>query len=151
MANADTNSPGQTAPAWLRHLLAVCVLLQGLSGIAGGVGLTLDPTGKSLQIPIEWLAGSPFSDFLVPGLILGLVLGVFPVVIAVGLWMRKRWAGWGSVLVGLGLIIWILVEVLIIGYQPEPPLQAIYGTLGVVILALSLLVRPWDRGGKAVA
>jgi len=29
------------------------------------------------------------------------------------------------------------VEILMIGYQPDPPLQAFYGLLSLVILALS--------------
>ncbi len=43
-----------------------------------------------MGIPIEWLAGSPFGDYLVPGLILGLVLGVFPVVIILILSLLNR-------------------------------------------------------------
>lgn len=40
---------------------------------------------------------------------------------------------------GLALIVWIAVEVVIIGYQPQPPHQLIYGSLGVVIIILALL------------
>ena len=65
------------------------------------------------------------------------MLGVCPLVIAWGLWMGRSWGWYGSVLVGAGLAIWILVEIVMIGYQPAPPLQASYGLLSLVILSLS--------------
>jgi len=109
-----------------------------LSGIGGGIGLPLDPSGNAMRIPIEWLEGSPFNNYLTPGLILLIVLGIFPLIAVYGLWKRLPWARKVSILIGVALIIWITVEIIIIGYQPDPPLQAIYGPLGVVILILSL-------------
>ena len=35
------------------------------------------------------------------------------------------------------LLIWVAVEVAIIGYSNEPPLQAIYGILGVAIVLVA--------------
>ena len=117
----------------------VSLLFQGLSGIAGGIGLVGDPTGDNLGIPVSWLQGSPFDDYLVPGLILLVVLGVFPLIVTYGLWTQRSWAWPAALLVGVGLLVWIGVEILVIGYQPAPPLQLIYGLLGLVILGLALL------------
>jgi len=47
-------------------------------------------------------------------------------------------AGTAAFVVGAGLLIWVAVEVAIIGYSNEPPLQAIYGTHGVVIMLVSI-------------
>jgi hypothetical protein len=41
-------------------------------------------------------------------------------------------------IVGAGLLVWVAVEVAIIGYSNEPPLQAIYGILGVAILLVAI-------------
>lgn len=121
------------------YLLMAAVLFQGLSGIAGGIGLVGDPSGRSIGIPLNWLTGSPFADYLIPGLILLVGLGLFPLVVLYGLWTRRYWGWLGALLVGLALLVWIAVEVLIIGYQPQPPLQLIYGSLGVIIAVLALL------------
>jgi len=128
----------QTRPLTV-NLLTGAILIQGLSGVAGGIGLVFDPSGASLGIPSSWLAGSPFADYLIPGVILLVVLGIVPLVDLYGLWTRQYWGWLGALLIGLALMIWIGVEILVIGYQPQPPLQLLYGILGVVISILALL------------
>lgn len=123
------------------YVLMACLLFQGLSGILGGFMLVSDPSGESLQIPLNWLQGSPFNDYLIPGLVLLIVLGVFPLVVIYGLWVRASWAWLAALLVGIALLIWIGVEILVIGYQTQPPFQLIYGVLGIVIVVLTLLPR----------
>lgn len=59
------------------YALAGALVFQGLSGIAGGIGLVTDPTGGNVQIPV-------------------------------------------------------------IGYHAQPPLQFVYGTLGCVIVGRAL-------------
>lgn len=115
------------------------MVVQGLSGIAGGFGLLSDPTGTAIGIPLDWLRDSPFPDYLVPGAFLFTALGIAPLIVAFGLVRRRTWSWYGALAVGLTLLAWLVVEVLVIGYQPEPPLQLIYGVIGVVIVGLALL------------
>jgi len=112
---------------------------QGLSGIAGGIGLVMDPTGRLIQMPLEWLKSSPFNDYLIPGVILLTILGVFPLYVFYALLKKQRSAWFGSLFVAIALIIWIGVEILIIGYYSQPPLQLIYLIVGMAILILVLL------------
>ena len=121
------------------YLLMAALLFQGLSGVVGGIGLVADPSGGSLGFPLSWLDGSPFTDYLIPGLVLLIVLGIVPLLVIYGLWRRAYWGWLGALLVGAALIVWIVVEILVIGYQAQPPLQAIYGVLGVFIVILALL------------
>jgi len=115
------------------------LVLQGVSGVAGGVGLLMDPTGEALGIPLEWLAGSPFGSYRVPGAVLLTVLGIGPLIVALAAWQRRSWAWTGALLVGLGLLVWLGVQVAVVGYRTDPPLQAAYAGLGVTILAVLLL------------
>ena len=139
-------------PSAVRALLGLLVL-QGLSAIAGGTGLTLDPTGSEVGLDPNWLDGSPFADYLVPGVILLVVLGVGPLAVAFGLLRRARWSWAGSLWVGLALVIWIAVQVAVVGYIPRPPLQLAYGLLGLAILGTALLapVRRYLRPPAGVA
>ena len=68
-------------PAVAIFLIALMVF-QGMSGVFGGAGLVIDPTGNMMRMPLRWLEGSPFGNYLVPGIILLLVLGVFPLVVS---------------------------------------------------------------------
>jgi hypothetical protein len=133
----DTSErPKQTPPA-LYALIAV-LAFQGLSGVAGGYGLIADPSGESLGIPIAWLEGSPFTDFLIPGVVLITLLGIVPLFVVYGLWTRRPWAWAASLTVGVVLLVWLGVEIAVIGYEGEPPLQAVYTVVAAAIIALTL-------------
>lgn len=115
------------------------ILFQGVSGLFGGLALVVDPTGELLQMPLSMLAGSPFENFLIPGIILLTILGILPIVVYYGLWKRAGWAWTGALIVSVALIIWIGVEIWMVGYHPEPPLQLTYGLLGLILLILTFL------------
>jgi|GEM_PF-2453397 len=118
-------------------LLKALVLFQGLSGLFGGIALILDPTGGILQIPITILDESLLNDFLIPGVILVSVLGLYPMIVFLGLIKNQSWALAGTKLLGLALIVWIAVEIIMVGYQSQPPLQLIYGLIGILLLAVA--------------
>ena len=134
--------------------LALEVLLS-IGALGGGLILMLAPRGEILPLPLSALTGSPFDTYFVPGLILFSVIGLGPLVAARLAWMRHPVAPVAAFVVGAGLLIWVAVEVAIIGYSNEPPLQAIYGILGVAILLVAVRWQ-WKVGspklhGNAVA
>lgn len=105
----------------------------GLGAIGGGLALMAGPNGEILPIPVSALAGSPFSNYFVPGVILFTLLGIGPLGAAVLAWRRHPIAPVLAVAVGGALLIWLVVEIVIVGYSNDPPLQAWYLALGVVI------------------
>jgi len=121
------------------YLLMGLILFQGISGLFGGLTLVIDPSGELLQMPLSMLAGSPFDTFLIPGIILFSILGIFPMIVFYGLWKRTNWAWTGTLIVSAALIIWIGVEILMVGYHSKPPLQLIYGLLGLILLGLVMM------------
>jgi hypothetical protein len=73
------------------------------------------PDGSLMGFSPEMLAGSPFPDFLVPGLILGGVFGIGScVVIALGL-RGALIAPFLAFAIGCGQMAWIVIELAIIG------------------------------------
>jgi hypothetical protein len=116
----------------------VLELLLSIGALGGGLILVLAPRGEIMPLPLSALAGSPFDTYLVPGLILFGVLGVGPLVAAGLTWMRHPFARVAPFVVGGALLTWVAVEIAIIGYSNEPPLQAIYLLLAVAILVAGL-------------
>ncbi|MDX1585615.1 MAG: hypothetical protein R3222_02680 [Balneolaceae bacterium] len=123
----------RSAPAGY-YLLLVLLLFQALSGLTGGILLVSAPSGSTLHMPPGLLDGSPFENFFIPGLILLLLLGLLPVAVTLAVWKKYRLARTWSFLTGLILIIWISVQIVMTGYRADPPLQAIYGTIGILII-----------------
>jgi hypothetical protein len=115
-----------------KAVLGLEVLLS-IGAVAGGLVLMIAPRGEIMPLPISALAGSPFDTYFVPGLILFTVLGLSPLVAARLAWSRNPLAAAAAFVIGTALVTWVAVEVAIIGYTNEPPLQAIYLALGIVI------------------
>ena len=124
--------PREPLSRWAKGLLGLELLLS-VGALAGGLVLILAPRGEIMPLPVSALAGSPFDTYLGPGLILFGVLGLGPLVAARLTWLRHSWAPLAAFIVGVALLIWVAVEIAIIGYSNEPPLQAIYLGLGVAI------------------
>jgi hypothetical protein len=92
----------------------IAVILEILTGIfAVPVGWTFiqDPTGKSLGIPPGWIESTVFGNYLIPGLYL-LAMNGFAMVALAALTVGRHWiAPWLTGTLGVGLIIWIAVEI----------------------------------------
>jgi hypothetical protein len=125
-------SPPRTAAV---KTLFGLLLFQALAGLSGGVMLVADPRGEFSKLRVEDLAGSPFDTFTIPGVILLVVLGFFPLAAAIGVRRGRRWAWWSAGMVGVGLVIWIAVEVQYIQFSW---LQAFIAVLGVAIILACL-------------
>jgi peptidoglycan/LPS O-acetylase OafA/YrhL len=102
----------------------------------------IGPRGEVIPLPLALLEGSPFATYLWPGVILFSVLGLGPLAVAYLAGKRHRWAPLLTVGVGGALLIWLAVEIAIIGYSNDPPLQPFYLALG---LALGAVGFAWSR------
>ena len=144
MTRSDRKRP------WTLYMLLAMVLFQGLGAIGGGLVLMIRPDGSLIHMPVSILSGSVFTSFLIPGLVLFLVLGVFPICTFFMLlfepqWRflqllsiyRDRYVGWMfSLFIGISLIIWMDIELAIIGHGAF--IQDIDTVLGLMILIFTL-------------
>ena len=126
----------------MRRTAITLEIFLAIGALGGGLALMLGPRGEVLPLPIALLAGSPFTTYLVPGAILFAVLGLGPL-IAAGLGIRRhRLAPLACVVVGAALLIWLAVEIAIVGYANDPPLQPAYLLLGAMITIVGIA---WTR------
>ncbi len=88
-------------------------LFTALGAVPVGIQFLTDPSGKSIGLPQGWIEATVFGNYFIPGLYLLFVNGFGMLLLAV-LSMRRQWAApWLTGTLGVGLIIWILVEVLV--------------------------------------
>jgi hypothetical protein len=125
-------------------------ILLGFNGLLGGGAFLLAPDGHLLQMPFSHLEKTPFSDFLIPGLLLFIFLGFYPIAVAYSLWRRPAWR-WANILtpfkqthwswaaslsVGVTAMVWIIVQ---IQWIPVGFLHVFIFSWGVLIVLVTLL------------
>jgi len=135
------------------YILVIMVAFLAVGAIYGGVSLMNDPSGETIKLSGKLLEGTIFSNYLIPGVILFLTLGFFPLFLVFPLIFKPRWPvidilniyksyhwSWTYTLyTAIMLIIWIDVQVLIL--KTGSVIQGIFGLFGVFILVLALSPR----------
>jgi hypothetical protein len=136
--------------------MALEVILAFL-GLASGITFLVDPSGKAHGMDTTLLATTPIRAFTLVGLFFVTCYGILPVLATVGLWKLPRWrradavnswtgqnwAWTATAATGVILIVWIALEVMLIGSPNGFPrfLQVMMALMGIVILALAILPR----------
>ncbi|MFZ4546284.1 MAG: hypothetical protein ACOYN4_02550 [Bacteroidales bacterium] len=135
------------------YFLVFLVAIQSVAALYGGLSMITDPSGSSLQLEIQLLQGSMFNSYIIPGLVLFILLGLFPFILIYPLLFKPKWElmnlfniysgyywAWTYTLyTAIMLIIWINVQFLIIGSVSK--LQGYVGLYGVLILIVTLMPR----------
>ena len=133
----------------LTNGLGVLQAFIGLGAVGGGLALVLEPSGANLGIPLEALENSPFSTYLVPGIVLIMVNGVGSLVGAAASFTRHRYAGETAMALGIFLVTWIVLQVY--WFAAFHWLHALYLGLGVLEFVLGWSLRTILRSGSRSA
>ena len=124
----------------IHWLLGGLLAFGALNAFAGGYyGLSGAP-----GVPREWLAGSPFADYVIPSLVLVLVVGGSLLIAAVAVLARLRSARLTAYAAAAILLIWICVQVAIIGYVSWMQPATIAVAVLILVLARRLPPAPPD-------
>lgn len=108
--------------------------ITSVTALLGGTLLVLAPDGTLLATDPTVLAGTPFEDWRIPGVLLALLVGGGFAMAAISLWSGMRGARQLSQAAGFGLVLFELVELAWIGFHP---LQVVFGVVGMAILVLA--------------
>jgi len=141
------DASARTVAVWVLIFLLVFL---GLNAAVAGATFIIAPDGHLIQMPLSNLKNAPFSNFLIPGLLLFLFIGVYPIGIAYGLWKlpswkwpdvlnpfkRMHWSWAGSLAAGVAAMIWIIVQ---IQWLTVSLLHILVFAWGVAILIVTLL------------
>ena len=132
----------------LRLTLAALAAFLAITAIGGA--LFAVPT-----IPKEYLLWGPFTDFTIPALALGILVGGSALLAAMLVLLRPAAGAVIAILSGAMIIVFELVEIAVVGLsivdqitQPVAWLQEFYLALGGVIIALGVTL--WSRTQRRV-
>lgn len=103
----------------------------------GGINLILYPDGSSIELSLDLLKHSPFNNFLIPGILLLLVNGVFCTFVLVATIFNHR--DYVKLIIAQGAILtgWIIIQILLI--KTIFYLQYVLGGIGIALIILGLL------------
>jgi hypothetical protein len=123
-----------------RTTLLVVLAFVAVTAFLGGLALVLGAVVPSLATilspPADYLVGTPFSSYLLPGLALGIVVGGTHALAFVFELRRHRWADLSAAVAAFAVLIWIFIQMVFI---PFSFLQAVYFIAGVAEAGLVMV------------
>ncbi|MFO0756955.1 MAG: flavodoxin domain-containing protein [Byssovorax sp.] len=128
-------APAHRAPAPLpsRALPLGLALFTAVTAMGGGAVLIASPDGSLVRFPAGTLDHTPFHDFLLPGLILFVLVGLLNALAAWVHWIRAPLAAFASFAGGCSLLVWITVEMIML--RTLDGLQITYLLVALALLA----------------
>ena len=126
----------------LRITSIILLFITGLNALAAGYSFIVEPSGEGLGINVGYLKYSPFSSFLIPGLILFIAIGMNSLVVAFIAILKKSYYSLIIQLQGCIITGWILIQVLML---------RMFHTLHLIIfiIGISLILSGFLLPGKS--
>ncbi len=128
-------------PKIFRYLLGAILIIVAINAFGGGYyGMA-----GAENVPVEWLQDSPFKNYFLPSLILFVIVGGVCFTAAIMVLRQDRRARPVAYAAGAILLLWIGVQVLIIGYVSWLQPAMVFSALLILLLATQI-TRPTKRG-----
>jgi len=118
-----------------QRALARLELGTGVLAVIGGVLLSIAPDGSLMNADPAALVGSPFLDYLWPGLLLATLVGGGYLMTGLWQWRGGPGARALSVFAGVGLVAFEATELLWLGFQP---LELMFALVGVAVATMAV-------------
>ena len=141
-----TEFSGRQLPARKHEVIRIALLViaafVATSAIEGGIAV-VGGVVFGYKLPLAWLAGTPFSDYTIPGLALAIVVGGSALIAAATVFIHREWALLVSELAGLMLVGYLVVEIVSIDSKLGNALptslavQLFYFVLGLALFGLA--------------
>ena len=129
----------------LRILAVFLLLFLGFGGVYGALMLISDPSGGKFDWSLDLLNGTPFNSFLIPGIVLLIANGLFPIFVAVITVLKKSNAQTLIVFQGVLVIIWLSVQLLLNPdfFLPETHYPSY--SIGILLVIIGLVLRRQNK------
>lgn len=131
---------GLTRKFYLKLAAALLLLFNSAGALYGGGLLIADPTGSKLQMPLSVLQYSPFTNFLIPGVVLFFANGVFGIFTLGLIGFNAKYYPMAIIAQGAILTGWIVIQMFML--HTINPLQITMSITGISLLLLGYLLIP---------
>ena len=125
----------------LRISAIILLLILGFAAIYGGWMLISDPGGQKLQFSLDLLDNTPFNDYLIPGFILFIVIGLLSFVVIIITILKIKNYAWFIILQGCLLIGWLTIEILLNNDFFSPILHYPCYIIGILLVTIGFISR----------
>ena len=112
-------------------------LFVGIGGLVGGFAAIINPQNP-LGISIDVLKNSPFNNYLIPGIILFIIIGLGNLISAFMFSFKLRYQGYISSVFSWALVIWIIVQCFMLNGVVF--LHILFFIIGLIEALLSMLI-----------
>lgn len=134
----------------IRVLAVLLLLFLGFGGLYGAWMLISDPGGGNFDWSLSLLDGTPFTSFLIPGIILALSNGILPLYVAIMYILRSRSSGYLLLLQGGVTIGWLTAQLIFNPDFFEPAMHYPSYAVGIILACIGLIQIFTVRKGKAL-
>ena len=121
-----------------RNTAIVLLAFLALTALAGSIPMILHPHGNSTTLPLSTLENSPFRTYLIPGILLFAVNGVFAIAV---FWLVLRRSSRYAMLTafqGSVLLVWLIAECWLL--RVIVWLHYFYGGIAVALIICGLIL-----------
>ena len=109
------------------------LLINGTGAFYGGLSLITDPSGEKLQLPANYLQNIPFNSYLIPGIIMIIVNGLFSFTCLLAFIIKHEKAPVLIIIQGITLSCWIIVQLFMVK-DFYPPLHGSLLLTGLLLI-----------------
>lgn len=118
----------------VNRLMIFLHMFVGIGALVGGMMAILNPHSP-FGITLK---NSPFTSFLIPGIILFTILGIGNIISAIVVYYKPWFYGYVSSVFSWALVIWIIVQCIML--ESVVALHVIFFSIGLVQAALAMLI-----------
>lgn len=118
----------------IRITAIILLLIVAINALVAGYLFITDPSGSALHIPVSWLRYSPFPDFLIPGIILFTVNGLFNLIVAITTIFNLK--NYPILIMWQGILLtgWIIIQIILLHNLNF--LHVVFGIVGIALVVL---------------
>ncbi|MEP6648726.1 MAG: hypothetical protein ABJA74_02280 [Lapillicoccus sp.] len=132
-----TGPPHTADSPALRLALVGLLAFVGLGGVFGGIQMLVDPY-QPMGMSTHMISRTPFDTFALPGVLLLVLLGATPLLLAAAYLGHRRPEPWWAAAFGAGLMAWIVTQWVVVDARLwlQPMLFLVGGALVAVAAVL---------------